>query len=193
MNTIKERFKNINIFELMEVRSSPLTLHIFNVIDIEPLNNLFLTVYGNKQCSDICNLLDENIADILLAKYYEKWERLYDEINDKLPLNNVVENYTENSKANLNNNITENNTTNNNKSGYNSDTMLPDDETVEKNNTINTHENSNEKSYTKTVKKASDIYLKKYRIDFLQKMNICDIIITDINTVLCLPIYIDEN
>ena len=182
---VKERFKDVNLFSLM---NSKIELPTKEIISTETLNKLWIVNSGFKVMGDIYNLSDDDIAEILSSIYKDKWKSLVESFTAE---NNFdyVEDYKEKSTGNNIVDGTVNHTVINNVSAYDSDEPVTKDSNTQNNTSKNTNDSTGTKEYTKTIKNTDSFSIKQKSINFLQKNNLFKIIFADIDKVLCISVY----
>jgi len=191
MSTVQQYFSDWNLFDEINKLHQDYSIETF--IDNDTLNKLWIFKSGNKILNPIIDTMDKkDVAKIVSGLYYEKWKRISTNLAKDIQVEYYKENYSENSNDTNENKVTSNNTTNHNVSCYNEDTFEPKDENVTNLSTVDNKNYTSNKTYEKTVTRGDDLKNIGYAINFLKNNNLCDIIITDVDNVLCLKIYDTE-
>ena len=191
MSTVQQYFSDWNMFD--EIKKLHQDYSIETFIDNDTLSKLWIFKSGNKILNPIIDTMDKNdVAKIVSGLYYEKWKRIATNLVKDIQVESYKENYSENSNDTKENKVTSNNTTNHNVSCYNEDSFEPKDENVTNLSTVDNKNYTSNKTYEKTVTRGDDLKNIEYAINFLKNNNLCDIIISDVDNVLCLKIYDTE-
>lgn len=191
MSTVQQYFSGWNLFD--EIKKLHQDYSIENFIDNDTLNKLWIFKSGNKILNPIIDTMDKNdVAKIVSGLCYEKWKRISTNLSKDIQVESYKENYSENSNDTNEKKVTSNNTTNHNVSCYNEDSFEPKDENVTNLSTVDNKNYTGNKTYEKTVTRGDDLKNIEYAIKFLKNNNLCDIIISDVDNVLCLKIYDTE-
>ncbi len=181
---VSERFQNVNLFSKMnDVKPLPTN----NIISPDALNKLWLVKSGFKSLGSIQSLSDDDIAVVLSSMFNDKWESLVTSLSNVTT--GYKETYSEQSTGNNVMNETSNSTSNNNVSAYNAEDFTPKESTSDNVTSNNTNDKTGTRDYVKTIQRNSDVTAKETVINFLQNNNICNIIFTDIDKVMCLSVY----
>lgn len=175
--------KCVGLFTVMKDNSP--SLPIFDFIDDETLNQLYIMKYGNRELTS--NVVDVDVtllAMVLIRTYGFKW-------------NNMILNLTNSIKelADYNELITETITDEgslhltreniNKVSAYNVDDFV--NNSSDDNSETNTTNNLKKRQYE--IKKLKDIKVYEKVHTYLNKTNICDIIFMDVNQLLTSKIF----
>lgn len=191
MSTVQQYFSDWNMFD--EIKKLHQDYSIETFIDNDTLNKLWIFKSGNKILNPIIDTMDKNdVAKIVSGLCYKKWKRIATNLSRDIQVESYKENYSENSNVANENKVTSNNTTNHNVSCYNEDSLEPKDENVTNLSTVDNKNYTGNKTYEKTVTRGDDLKNIEYAIKFLKNNNLCDIIISDVDNVLCLKIYDTE-
>ena len=191
MSTVQQYFSDWNLFD--EIKKLHQDYSIETFIDNDTLSKLWIFKSGNKILNPIIDTMDKNdVAKIVSGLCYEKWKRIATNLVKDIQVESYKENYSENSNDTNENKVTSNNTTNHNVSCYNEDSFEPKDENVTNLSTVDNKNYTSNKTYEKTVTRGDDLKNIEYAINFLKNNNLCDIIISDLDNVLCLKIYDTE-
>lgn len=181
---VSERFQNVNIFSKMN-DLKPLPTNEF--ISVDALNKLWLVKSGFKTLGEIRHLSDDDIAVVLSSSFSDKWTNLVSNFTDVGT--GYRETYSENTTGNNVVSGTTNSVSSNNVSAYDSDDFTPKDSNTDNVTENNSKDSTGSREYTKTIRRSSDISAKQKVINFLQNNNICNIMFTDIDKVLCISVY----
>ena len=171
-----------NLFETMDTLQPG--QDIFNFVDSELLDKYYISMYGNREVTEIVKNLElTELATILNNMFSSKWNNI---ILNYLDSENLLTNYKETITELTTNNMTTDNTrTDTNKvSAYNDEDFVNNDENITVENIVT--DNKGNKEIIRTKIKEVDFYDKvnKYLTDF----NIYNIMIMDINCVVTLNI-----
>lgn len=191
MSTVQQYFSNWNLFD--EIKKLHQDYSIETFIDNDTLNKLWIFKSGNKILNPNIDTMNKNdVAKIVSGVCYEKWKRIATNLVKDIQIESYKENYSENSNDTNENKVTSNNTTSHNVSCYNEDSLEPKDENVTNLSTVDNKNYTGNKTYEKTVTRGDDLKNIEHAINFLKNNNLCDIIISDVDNVLCLKIYDTE-
>lgn len=185
---LKERFKDTNIFELIN------NIHAFPFVDVFPvdkMNLFFVNQYGQKSLSSTGRETDmQDLAIILSGMFSDKWDRVYDTMSQDLPtLTSYTEHITETKKdeGETVNDATA--TTNNDLTTFNDEDFINNDKTETKN--IGTTKNTGTvtREYERSGFNGDMSSQLESEIKLLQNNLIYYIIFADVVSVTTLSIY----
>ena len=171
-----------NLFETMDELQPE--QDIFNFVNSELLDKYYVNMYGNREVTEIVeNLEITKLATILNNKFMHKWNNI---VLNYLDSENLLTNYKETITELSTNNITTDNTrTDTNKvSAYNDEDFVNNDENTTVENIVT--DNEGNKEIIRTKIKEVDFYDKVNK--YLTEVDIYDIMIIDVNSVLTLNI-----
>ena len=160
-------------------------LPIFDFIDEDTLNQLYIMKYGNREVTS--NVVDVDVAllaTVLIRTYGFKWDNmvlnLTNSINELADYNELItETITDEGSLHLaRENI-------NKVSAYNVDDFV--NNSSDDNSETNTSNNLKKRQYE--IKKLKDIKVYERVHTHLNKTNICDIIFMDINQLVTTKIF----
>ena len=157
---------------------------IFNFVDSRLLDKYYVNMYGNREVAEIVeNLEITELATILNNKFMHRWNNI---ILNYLDSENLLTNYKETITELSTTNITTDNTrTDTNKvSAYNDEDFVNNDESTTVENI--TTDNAGNKEIIRSKIKEVDFYKKVNK--YLTEVDIYDIMIMDVNSVLTLNI-----
>lgn len=189
--TIVSKLQATNKFEWLTTSNAP-------ILDYE----FYLNHSGEKETAPIIDILlakgkseDEVldvICNILVTKYSDKWNRIYDTLLDNKY--DPFEDYkkTTNSSSAINQNTKTSGTTESGTYGFNSEEPLPKDTTSSESNVIqNKSENTGESTSEENGKLGNTSYqdLAKKEVEIRLEHNLLDIVFKDISNEMCLSIY----
>lgn len=179
---MKVKEKCINLFtEMKNIKPLP----IFDFIDDNTLNQLYIMKYGNRGItSNVVDIDVELLASVLINAYGFKWDNiilnLTNSINELADYKELItETITDEGSLNL----TRENI--NKVSAYNVDDFV--NNSSDDNSEINTSTNLKERQYE--IKKLKDIGIYDKINSYLNRINICDIMFTDINQLITNKIF----
>lgn len=179
---MKVKEKCINLFtEMKNIKPLP----IFDFIDDNTLNQLYIMKYGNRGLtSNVVDIDVELLASVLINAYGFKWDNiilnLTNSINELADYKELItETITDEGSLNL----TRENI--NKVSAYNVDDFV--NNSSDDNSEINTSTNLKERQYE--IKKLKDIGIYEKINSYLNRINICDIMFTDINQLITTKIF----
>lgn len=179
---MKVKEKCIDLFtEMKNIKPLP----IFDFIDDNTLNHLYIMKYGNRGItSNVVDIDVELLASVLINAYGFKWDNiilnLTNSINELADYKELItETITDEGSLNL----TRENI--NKVSAYNVDDFV--NNSSDDNSEINTSTNLKERQYE--IKKLKDIGIYKKINSYLNRINICDIMFTDINQLITTKIF----
>ena len=177
---VKEKYTNL-FTEMKNIKPLP----IFDFIDDNTLNQLYIMKYGNREItSNVVDIDVELLASVLINAYGFKWDNiilnLTNSINDLADYKELItETITDEGSLNL----TRENI--NKVSAYNVDDFV--NNSSDDNSEINTSTNLKERQYE--IKKLKDIGIYEKINSYLNRINICDIMFTDINQLITNKIF----
>lgn len=179
---MKVKEKCANLFtEMKNIKPLP----IFDFIDDNTLNQLYIMKYGNREItSNVVDIDVELLASVLINAYGFKWDNiilnLTNSINELADYKELItETITDEGSLNL----TRENI--NKVSAYNVDDFV--NNSSDDNSEINTSTNLKERQYE--IKKLKDIGIYDKINSYLNRINICDIMFTDINQLITNKIF----
>lgn len=174
--------KCVSLFTEMK-NASPLP--IFDFIDVDTLNQLYIMKYGNRELTS--NVVDVDVAllaRVLIRTYGFKWDNmvlnLTNSIKELADYNELItETITDEGSLHLSReNI-------NKVTAYNVDDFV--NNSSDDNSETNTTNNLKKRQYE--IKKLKDIKVYERVHTYLNKANICDIIFMDINQLVTTKIF----
>ena len=177
---VKEKYTNL-FTEMKNIKPLP----IFDFIDDNTLNQLYIMKYGNRGItSNVVDIDVELLASVLINAYGFKWDNiilnLTNSINELADYKELItETITDEGSLNL----TRENI--NKVSAYNVDDFV--NNSSDDNSEINTSTNLKERQYE--IKKLKDIGIYDKINSYLNRINICDIMYTDINQLITNKIF----
>lgn len=179
---MKVKEKCTNLFtEMKNLKQLP----IFDFIDDNTLNQLYIMKYGNRGItSNVVDIDVELLASVLINAYGFKWDNiilnLTNSINELADYKELItETITDEGSLNL----TRENI--NKVSAYNVDDFV--NNSSDDNSEINTSTNLKERQYE--IKKLKDIGIYDKINSYLNRINICDIMFADINQLITTKIF----
>jgi len=179
---MKVKEKCTNLFtEMKNIKPLP----IFDFIDDNTLNQLYIMKYGNREItSNVVDIDVELLASVLINAYGFKWDNiilnLTNSINELADYKELItETITDEGSLNL----TRENI--NKVSAYNVDDFV--NNSSDDNSEINTSTNLKERQYE--IKKLKDIGIYDKINSYLNRINICDIMFTDVNQLITNKIF----
>ena len=177
---VKEKCNNL-FTEMKNIKP----LSIFNFIDDNTLNKLYIMKYGNRVItSNVVDIDVELLASVLINAYGFKWDNiilnLTNSINELADYKELItETITDEGSLNL----TRENI--NKISAYNVDDFV--NNSSDDNSEINKSTNLKKRQYE--IKKLKDIGIYEKINSYLTRINICDIMFTDINQLITNKIF----
>ena len=159
------------------------TIHNLLVFDfLEPieLDNIYSFKYGNRQLSSKAESTDKNVVVRIIANYFaERWDNHFLTITETIE---ELKNYTETVKETITDSgsIEFNRNSLNKVSAFNADDFV--DSSGDDN--IETSETENEKIRTYEITKLKDMNFYDNVLNYLNKANVYDIMMADINSVI---------
>lgn len=179
---MKVKEKCANLFtEMKNIKPLP----IFDFIDDNTLNQLYIMKYGNRGItSNVVDIDVELLACVIINAYGFKWDNiilnLTNSINELADYKELItETITDEGSLNL----TRENI--NKVSAYNVDDFV--NNSSDDNSEINTSTNLKERQYE--IKKLKDIGIYGEINSYLNRINICDIMFRDINQLITTKIF----
>lgn len=184
---VSEKFTDVNLFEKID---NIHTLPFISLFPVDKLNLLYLNTHGDRTLNKTGrNLTVEEIAQILVSLYAEKWEKIYNNILVDFPiLESYIETITEttNENGNTSNETTETNV--DKVSAYNDNDFVNDEQSTNTNSMTSTNENTIAKTTEKSVKENVINNLEN-ALNYLQNHEIYSIIFADVNGAITLNIF----
>lgn len=184
---VSEKFTDVNLFEKID-NIHPLPF--ISLFPVDKLNLLYLNTHGDRTLNKTGrNLTVEEIAQILVGLYAEKWEKIYNKILVDFPiLESYIETVTEttNENGNTSNETTETNV--DKVSAYNDNDFVNDEQSTNTNSMTSTNENTIAKTTEKSVKENVVNNLEN-ALNYLQNHEIYCIIFADVNNTVTLNIF----
>lgn len=179
---MKVKEKCINLFtEMKNIKPLP----IFDFIDDNTLNQLYIMKYGNRVItSNVIDIDAEVLASVLINAYGFKWDNIILNLTNSI---NELADY----KELITETITDEGSLNSSReninkvSAYNVDDFV--NNSSDDNSEINTSTNLKNRQYE--IKKLKDVGVYGKIHSYLNRINICDIIFTDINQLITNKIF----
>ena len=160
-------------------------LALFDFIDEDTLNQLYIMKYGNRELTS--NVVDVDVtllAMVLIRTYGFKWDNMLLNLTNSIKeLADYNELITETITAEGSLHLTRENI--NKVSAYNVDDFI--NNSSDDNSEINTTNNLKKRQYE--IKKLKDIKVYESLHTYLNRTNMCDIIFIDINRLLTTKIF----
>lgn len=160
-------------------------LPIFDFIDEDTLNQLYIMKYGNRELtSNVVDMYVTELASVLIRTYGFKWDNMV------LNLTNSIKEFAEYNEL-ITETITDEGSLHltreniNKVSAYNVDDFI--NNSSDDNSETNTTNNLKKRQYE--IKKLKDVKAYERINTYLNKTNICDIIFMDINQLLTTKIF----
>ena len=166
-----------------------------DIFDNASLNLLWLNKYHSRSCNSLAeDLDDDNIAKIIAGMFVFKWNNEYNLLKENwLKNGDFSKTYTEKKTEKNTETGTENNNVKNNVSAFDDENYTNKDEEVSTKNNENNGTNDVERTYTTNGYNSAHIKNKIDYIEYLQKINFFDIIMTDVNNLLTMNIVVEDD
>ena len=177
---VKEKFNNI----FTEIKNTK-KLSIFDFIESNKLDTLYIIKYGNRELKTGIGVIEnEVLINVIVDVYGKKWDDLLLTYTNSIEdLKTYSELITETISDDGSINLTRENI--NKVSAFNVDEFVnnSNDDNVES----NTSKHLKERQYE--IKKLKNVKMYDDMISYLNRINICDIMFTDINNLVTLKIF----
>lgn len=184
--TLYEKFKNVNIWDLINTRKP---LNIVNTIPVDTINSIWLAKYGKLFCTPDFEVMEsQNMANYIADIYVDKWNKLLtafnkDYANDFKEVYEETEDNTSSSEGN-------NTSTEESKiSAYDDTGYSPNTNNSQTSTTNDTNTNQSKRNYTRTKNHITQIDNNIKYLSLLKKDFLYDIMFADVNELLTLKIY----
>lgn len=197
------KYDGIGIIETMH-KIKPLTIFTVEGLDSKDIDGLFYLLFGNRDLTTTVNeytdpISQENMEDlakILLANFYNKWERLATlNIEDLTPADYKMTTTETIDRTNTTTGVNDNTTTDTNVeqvTGYNNEIFTDDNQQTNNTTTSGTDERNDigntQRETTVTGFRQNKVKLLKDSVNYLQRFFINDIMYEDILGVVTLSI-----
>lgn len=179
---MKVKEKCIKLFtEMKKIKPLP----IFDFIDDNTLNQLYIMKFGNREItSNVFDIDVKVLASVLINAYGFKWDNIILNLTNNInELANYKEIITETITDEGSLNLTRKNI--NQVSAYNVDDFV--NNSSDDNSEINKHTNVKKRQYE--IQKLKDVGIYDKINSYLNRINICDIMFTDINQLITNKIF----
>lgn len=185
---VREKFSTSGLFTAI---SNIKKLKYMELITPKTMDILYISTNGSRKLSYLGenNTVDE-IANIMVEMFSNKWDKLYDIAVAELPVDyNYSEIQTEKVDDSGSNNNEFSSTDTDMVNAYNDDDFVNDNQTNTKTTNAGTTSNTKQREYKKEVMQGSKTDNLENIKNYLQNNYFNDIIIKDINEFLTLSIF----
>lgn len=186
---LKERFKDANIFEMIN------TIHAFpfpeTVFPMDKMNLFFVNQYGQKSLSSTGReTAMEDLATIISGMFSEKWDRVYETMSQDLPTLTSYTEHIKETKKDEGNTVNEaSSTVANDLTAYNTEDFVNNDKSETTNKGTVTNKGTITREYERSGFNGDMSTQLESEIRLLQNNLIYYIIFSDIVSVTTLSIY----
>ncbi len=184
--TLYEKFKSVNLWELINTRKP---MNIINTIPVDTINSIWLAKYGTLGCTPDFEIMEnQSIANHIADIYVDKWNKLLTVFN-KDYIDDFKEVYEETNDNTTNSEGINTSTNESNVSAYDDTGYSPDTNNSQNSTTNNTDTSLSKRNYTRTKNLITRIDNNIKYISLLKKDFLYDIMFADVNELLTLKIY----